>query len=446
MEVTVRVLQSLSSFSDRQLDRVTASASVFFTRRWFRMLDALNLPPLVRGKLELRYVVACCGTEPIAICPFIVTRSESIYFFYSLKKFFFTSWQAELLRMDPEKVRFIRWIGVVVAAYLSFARATGAGTEGWVLAVSPLSHRGDIAMAALPPTLESAVRGMVIDTLQHVASEQNLPLCFFGVQQEKAALRRALLQQNFQELFLVYDNLLHLPVSSFSEYLDLFRSDARRLFNREIKQARDAGVKFEITRDFDEITQYMERLYDTTYSRYGEEHFHHPASFWSSLGRHVAAHAEALVATHDCEPIGFSALLHKDEDLYFWRVGRSYQGAASEAAVYFNLAFYEPVKRAIELGAKRIWLGSGAWEAKRRRGAAGHALYSYMWFPRRWPRWVLMPYLETFARISQQQMAEATHPSAYLKVRYDRIADTKPHSASRQRRKGYSGSTSTAAG
>jgi predicted N-acyltransferase len=436
MDFTARVLNSLSSFADKQLDRVSENASVFHSRGWFRMLDAIDLEPLLRGKMVLRYVVVCRGSELVAICPFLVTRSESIYFFYSLKKFFFTSWQAELLRMNPEKASFVRWIGGVVAAYLAFARATGAGTGGWVLAVSPLSHRGDIALARMTAEEESIVRDKVVDTLQQVAADENLPLCFFGIQQEKEELRNALLRQNFAELFLVHDNLLELQVTSFAEYLDMFRSDARRLFNREIKQAREADIRFEIVRDLEEVSGCLERLYDATYSKYGEEHFHHPASFWSALGRYVAPHAEAVVAYRGSEPVGFSALLHKNEDLYFWRVGRSYEREVGEAPVYFNLAFYEPVKRAIELGAKRIWLGSGAWEAKRRRGAIGHALYSYIWFPRRWARWVLMPYLETFTRISQQQMAEATHPSAYLKARIDSASGTPaPHALPTRRKR-----------
>jgi predicted N-acyltransferase len=428
MDFRARVVHSLSSFPDDQLDRVTANSSVFFSRGWFRMLDAIDLEPLVRGGVSLRYIVVQRGTELLGICPFIVTRSDTIYFFYSLKKFFFTAWQSELLRLNPDKASFIRWIRGVVAAYLGFARATGAGTEGWVLAVSPLSHRGDIAMADLMPGERAMVCHRVVQALKEVASHENLPLCFFGVQQEKTGLRATLRDQAFAELFLVHDNLLELPVNSFAGYLDMFRSDARRLFNREIKQARTAGVRFEITRQLNEVSDPLERLYEATYSKYGDEHFHHPASFWSALGQYVAPHAEALIAYRGNEPVGFSALLHKGDDLYFWRVGRTYVGEVGDAPIYFNLAFYEPVTRALELGATRLWLGSGAWEAKRRRGAVGHALYSYIWFPRRWARWVLMPYLETFTRISHQQMAEATQPSAYLKLRIDTASSTPaPH-------------------
>jgi predicted N-acyltransferase len=430
MDVTAGVRESLSGFTDEQLDRVTARSSIFFDRRWFRMLDSIELPPLVRGQAVLRYVVVSRGAELVAVCPFIVTRSDSIYFFYSLKKFFFTSWQAELLRLDPNRAGFIRRVSSIVAAYLASAQATGAETNGWVLAVSPLSHRGDIALAPLSAEDEERVIDRVIDALQDVAKTENLPLCFFGVQHEKAEIRRSLVRRDFEELFLVYDNLLELPGSSFEEYLDMFRSDARRLFNREMKQARAAGVRFEVTAEVAKLSGPLAELYESTYSKYGDEHFHHPAAFWAALGQHVLPHAEALVAYDGRTPVGFSCLLNKNGDLCFYRVGRSYNGPVGDAPVYFNLAFYEPVKRAIELGARRIWLGSGAWEAKRRRGAVGHALYSYMWFPRRWSRWVLMPYLKTFTRISQQQMAAATQPSAYLKVRMDPPASQAwPHHA-----------------
>jgi len=60
----------------------------------------------------------------------------------------------------------------------------------------------------------------------------------------KFGFRQTLVERDYEELFLVYDNLLQLSVRSFDEYLGLFRSDARRLFNREMKQARAAGVRF----------------------------------------------------------------------------------------------------------------------------------------------------------------------------------------------------------
>jgi uncharacterized protein len=416
MNLNAEVRESLTSISDAALDRVTASSSVFFDRRWFRMLDAIDLAPLVRGEVALRYVVVSRDMEPVGICPFVVTRSKSIYWYYSLDKFFFSSWQDKLLRENPARGDWIRKVSRIVAAYRGFARATGVRTDGWVLAVSPLSYRGDIALAAMTEEDEQLARQAVIGVLQEVAKDEKLPLCFFGVQEDKTELRRALAQQGFVELFLAYDHLLHVSGQSFADYLDRFRSDARRHVSREIKLARNAGVRFEITQNLGDLSARMAELYESTSSKYGEEHFDFPASFWAALERYIVPQAEAVIAYSGREPIGFSLLLNKQHETWFYFVGRSYEGELTEAPVYFNLAVYEPVKRVLALGAERLWLGVGGSATKRRRGATGHPLYSCFWFPRRWDRAVLLPYLERFSQVNRRLQGDETVPSSYLKA------------------------------
>ena len=69
--------------------------------------------------------------------------------------------------------------------------------------------------------------------------------------------------------------------------------------------------------------------------------------------------------------------------------------------MYFGLSFYEPIKRAIELGARRLWMGPAGWDAKRVRGARPMPLYNCLWFPRRWDLWALAPCLGKFSEISR---------------------------------------------
>jgi uncharacterized protein len=417
MSFTVEVHESLSHISDAALDRVTSRASVFFDRRWFRMLDAVDLVPLVRGKMAMRYAVVSHGGEPVGICPFIVTRSQSIHWYYSLDKFYFTTWQSYLLKLDPNYADAIRRVSRLVAAYRAFARVTGARFGGWVLAVSPLSLRGDIALAEMSAEDERLARDAVIHLLQEVASDEKLPLCFFGIQEDKTHLRQALQHQGFEELFLTYDNLLLLPGRSFTEYLGQFRSEARRLFKREIQQAREAGVRFEITQELGPLSDRLAELYERTYARYSDDYCDLLPSFWTALQQYVAPHAEAVIAYRDREPIGFSLLLHKQRELWYYTGGRSYEADACDAPIYFDLAFYEPVKRALTLGAEHIWLGPGAWEVKRRRGATGYALYNFLWFPGRWSHKVLMPYLRGYSRHSRKWLTKESRPSSYLKPR-----------------------------
>ncbi|WP_438020336.1 GNAT family N-acetyltransferase [Sorangium sp. So ce315] len=394
---------SVSHLSDAELDALTAGASVFFGRRWLRMLDAVDLASLVRGELSLRYAIVSQQGVPIALCPFFITRSKTIHPHYSLEKFFFTSWKADLERLNPGSAS---WSGLAIAvadAYRRLAWLSGAGADGAVVVASPLSLRGGVLCAPQPTPVAERARKMVVEGLRELAASEQCPLYFYGVPEEDVALREALTGASFQELFLFYDNLVDVPGEGLEDYLGKFKSDARRLLKKEMAQARREGVRFERVSRLGEMGGHFERFYEVTYSQYGKEHFRNPAWFWAALERHVSPEAEAVVAMKGAEPVGFSVLLHKQEDLWFYRVGRAETGA-SASALYFNLAFYEPMRRAYQLGARRLWLGPGGYETKRRRGARRHAVSGFLWIPRRWSRKVLRPYLSLFSRLSRAQV------------------------------------------
>lgn len=407
MEMTVRVLDTLEAYTNEQLDVLTEESGVFFCRQWLRMLDAVDLDSVLGGTVHKRYIVVLSEQRPVALCPFLVTSSDSIYAFYSFDKFFFKAWQDELLQLNPDKARFIRWVAGAVSMYRRFACATGASTRGWVLGVSPTSYQFEIATAPMPANAQAAVQAKVIESLEEIASEEDMPLCLLGVRDEQQSLRDALSSRGFRELFLMFDSVLPLEVASFDDYLKLFPSDARRRFKREIQQAEAAGVRFQNATDVRDVSVDLHTLYEATYAKYGQERFRHDPAFWQTLESHVGPHLSIVLASHGDRPVGFSALLHKGKDLHFWRVGRSNDAELADVPLYFNLAVYEPIKRALEAGATRLWLGPGSWEAKRRRGAQAHACYSYIRFPRRWPRSVLTPYLSTFSRISRMEQTAA---------------------------------------
>jgi predicted N-acyltransferase len=397
MTLSLKIHDSVGHLSDAELDALTADSSVFFGRHWLRMLEAVDLASLVRGELSLRYAIVTTqqGT-PVALCPFFVTRSKTIYTPYSLEKFFFTSWKPGIAKGGG-------WgrVAVTVAdLYQSLAWMSGAGAEGGICVTSPLSMRASITCAGPSPDVVRQARALVIQGLQEFAASEQLPIYFYGVDSEDTALREALTGAAFQELYIFDDNVIDVRGENFEAWLGQFKSDARRLLKKEMASARDAGVRFERVSRLGEMGEQLERFYETTYSKYSKDHLRHPPAFWAALEQHVQPQAEAVVAYQGSEPIGFSLLLHKREDLWFYRVGRA-EADASETPLYFNLAFYEPMRRAYELGAKRLWLGPSGYETKRRRGARRHGLYSYMWIPRRWSRTVLQPYLSVYAKVSQ---------------------------------------------
>jgi predicted N-acyltransferase len=410
--ITVAVCDSLAHLSDAALDAVTANASIFFDRRWFRMLDALDLGPLLGAEADFRYVVVSRGGEPIGLCPFLVARGSSIYWYYSLEKLYFTGWQTQLLTLDPRRSRQVSILSRLVQGYRAFARATGVRTGGWVLAISPLSYAADIVLAPMPAEEARRTRAAVIAALRRVADDEDLPLCFFGVREDQADLRAALAGGDGDAFLVSYDHLLPVSPGGFEDYLTQFSGPRRRSIKYEIKRAQHEGLEFEVIQEFGEMSDLLARLYDNTASKYGNERLHKPAVFWSALHHHLGAHARALVVSRKGEPIGFIMLLDKQDNTWAYHIGRVYDQEVRSAAVYFNLCFYEPLRHALPPGTKRYWLGFGLGRSKRSRGAQPRAVYNYFWFPRRWDRAVLVPYLWEYGRMSRRILGPPRRPGS----------------------------------
>ncbi|NMO18689.1 GNAT family N-acetyltransferase [Pyxidicoccus fallax] len=403
MTLTLKFHDSVSHLSDAELDVLTSDTSVFFGRRWLRLLDSVDLSAMARGELSLRYAIVTQQGVPVALCPCFITRSKTIYTPYSLEKFFFTSWKGTFANAGG----FSRLAVTVADLYRALAWMSGAGMDGGVFVTSPLSMRSGIACAPQPPESARQCRELILKGLRELAASEQLPLYFYGVDGEDTALREELTAASFQEIYIFDDNVIDVRGEGLDSYLGQFKSDARRLLKREMAHARDAGVRFERVSKMGEMGEQLERFYEVTYSKYGSEHLRHPSWFWGALEQHVSPEAEAVVAYQDGAPIGFSLLLHKHEEVWFYRVGRAEAGA-SETPLYFNLAFYEPLRRAYELGAKRLWLGPSGYETKRRRGARRHALYSYLWIPQRWSRTVIQPYVSAYSRVTKMMVPGAT--------------------------------------
>jgi uncharacterized protein len=411
---SVRVVDSLRDFEDAALDQVTASASIFFDRGWFRMLDGLDLSALLGGAVRLRYAVATSADgAPLAICPFLTTRSRTVRFAYSFDKAFFTGWQEELVRESPEVERFVRWASWVIKGFRLLARGVGARTDGWVLAVSPLSFRGGMALRNLPPDAEARARRAVLAKLQDVAADEALPLCLFLVPEEDQPLREAAQAAGLEEMFLVYDTYIDLDGAGIDGYLARFRARPRDVFRREMKKVRRDGVRFEVSRDLSSVAPTLSSLYETTYTKYGGEHFAHPPEFWRSLERGLDRNVESIRAYRDDALVGFSVLLGK-RDLFAYRMGKLL--SEDDSSLYFNLAFYEPIRRAGERGCRRLWLGPGALKAKHHRAAVAHGLYGCFWFPDRASRSLFLPYLRAFTRATRKQLESARRPCTNLKA------------------------------
>ncbi|HSO00622.1 MAG TPA: GNAT family N-acetyltransferase [Candidatus Nanopelagicales bacterium] len=401
---------SVSAISDAELDRVTGRASVFFDRRWLRLLDALDLAPLVGGALTLRYVLVYEGEALAAVCPFVLADAGSIHYVYSFEKSFFTSWQDDLARINPEMAGAARWLSLLITGFRRLVTAAGVPTRRWILSASPLSFRGAVAVAPLEEAARRRVLGAALARLEEVGRAEDAPIWFFRIPGEEAELREALAERGFDEVLALYDNVIEGVEGGLDGYLARFRRGPRGNIKREMSRIRKAGVSFEVTRDPSGLEHELSALYEATYSKYGPERFGHPPSFWGALSRALGPHAEFILARRGGTLVGFTLLLHKG-DLWAYRLGKQEDAGDDGAFLYFSLAFYEPIRRAGELGARRLWLGPGGWGTKHHRGAMGYPLYSAFWFPSRVWRAALLPYLQAFSWATHRQLEFSTQRS-----------------------------------
>lgn len=400
----VQVIDSLRGLSDAELDRVTSGASVFFDRRWLRLLDELDLGPLLHGAVSFRYAVVRRDGELQALCPFFVTESPSIHLAYSFEKTYFSGWPEELARIDPRKARLARWLSRLLAGLRRASQLAGIWPSKWIVAVSPLSFRGGVAVAPLASADRAAATRALLGALQAVAEDEGAAAWFYRFPAADQELRDALGACGFDELFLLQDSVIEDLDGGLEGYLRRFQGTKRRKLKSEIAKAKSSGLRFESAKSVAGLEPEIARLYAGTYAKYGPEYFAHPPSFWSSVAERLGPCSDFVLAYRGEQLVGFTLLLHKNGDLWAYRCGKLEEERKAGDFLYFSLGFYEPMRRAAELSAKRLWLGPGAWGTKHHRGAVGVPLHGAFYFPRRATRAALLPYLRLFSRGTQHEL------------------------------------------
>jgi predicted N-acyltransferase len=289
----------------------------------------------------------------------------------------------------------------------------GTGIEGWVLATSPLGSRGGVVCRAdLGEGETQAVYDAVIAALKGVAKDERLPLCWNAIP-EAAPLAEALDRAGCTKVFYVVDSELALADAggTVDGYLKQFAHKTRLNFKSEMRSADKAGYRFEVvgSGDVAPIGDDIARSYENTYSKYGEEYFVHTAAFWTELVRSLDGNASLVVARKGDAFAGFSMLLHKGEEMFVFRVGRAPGPDGKDPPIYFSLLAWEPIRRALALGLRRVWLAGGAFEAKRHRGARARPLFSHLWFPSTRSRVIVAPFVTLYGRINWAQVSKKVH-------------------------------------
>lgn len=408
-------LSSVRGLDPVQVEEITADGRVFASPSWFEFLESLDLDEITQGDVQLSFATVFADGVPQLIQPVLRARGSGVYFLYSLRRYYFEYWIEEAVRLRPEKRERFAKIFAGVTKFRKALEWTGASLDDCWIVGSPLSYRCHPAASPSAPVSRSELYQQLIADLQRLSRSSKKPLCFLGVEDSGPVdpWRDALKQSGAAEAFLFYDNVIKLDAfETFDDYLHSFRRTTRRALQRDLKRTQDAGIDLRILQDIGSRSDSFAGMYKETYARHGTSYYHHPATFWKTLSDKCGVTTETAAAFHQDELIGFSVLLESRRrgEMWTYRIGRRAEGSWGEAPYYFALSFYTPIRRAIELGFRKIWLGPAGYEAKRVRGAEQIPLFNYFWFPRRFDRWTLQRYLKLFGRITKKQLDFSMDP------------------------------------
>lgn len=410
MRLRAELLKDFSSFPDDALGEITADGNTFASLEWYRFLERLELSEIVGGQVRLAYAAVYADDQPVCVCPVLRARGQGLYFAYSIRRYYFEHWIEKSLRRHPQVDRQFARLLRGVTWYRRALEWSGTPLNDCLFVGSPLCARSHIPVAPSSVASRSAVYRCLLKCLQRESLRTRVPLWFFCVPGEASRLAESLTASGFGRSFLFHDNFVDVRgLRRFSDYLWTFRRPVRRVFLRELRNVERAGFDFTLSNDLTDCADTVADICVRRGDPRATNTLRHPVEFWRELGDAFGPRAEAVLAERQQDTLGFHVMLRSERrgELWSYRMGRSTRGPTRCSSFASALAFHEPIRRAIALGYRRVWLGPTAYEAKRFRGARQIPLYNYFWFPRKWDRWVLMPYLAQFGHIVREQFARS---------------------------------------
>jgi predicted N-acyltransferase len=168
---------------------------------------------------------------------------------------------------------------------------------------------------------------------------------------------------------------LQTPWQSFGGYLSDLPHSRRYSVRRELEQFRTSGCSVSIVQLADCYDRVGPLLANVQHQHGHQETATDMVHYLERQARWLNDQSLVFLCFKSGRLIGFSLGYQWQDALYLRAVGLDYE-FARQTSVYFNIAFYLPIRHAIECGLSGIHLGSGSYEAKVLRGARLEPLWS----------------------------------------------------------------------
>lgn len=352
-------------------DRVTAQASLFFSRRYLRALE--SAPP---DNVAPRYALIFSGAEPVAAVVGQVVELSGARFadatLATRRREHANASALDVVRAAGRKLRAAavrRW----KARALVCGNTLSWGQHG--VAFAP----GVDARSLWPAVAEALYR---IRRAERLSGQTDIVL-IKDLASEDMEAARALEPLSFRSLETEPDMQLELPEQwrSFEDYLASLNTKYRKAARQTIKEIDAAGVRIEGVLDVAAHAERLHALYLQVQERAAVRPVTIARDYLPALARELGADFRCTLARRDDEVVGFVTTLRDRDTAIGYYIGFDAQ-ANVELPLYFRL-LQVVVADALELGCRRLSLGRTALDPKARLGAKPHP--QHVWLRHRVP-------------------------------------------------------------
>jgi uncharacterized protein len=228
-------------------------------------------------------------------------------------------------------------------------------------------------------TADHSTRMALLDELETLAAQWDAPTAgVLYVDFEDDSLREVLQLRGYIEVLVAANCTLPVGEGGLAEYIAGLSKERRKKTRREIRQFEETGITFGSGTVSDNIDR-ISHLAASLQAKYG--HGYDPdwqAKVLLNVERTVRPYINLAIAERpNGELVGFVVYFVKDGVIYPKMAGFD-RSSESHEFVYFNLSFYELIRRAPALGVHDIEYGIDAYSAKVFRGCRLQPRYCYL--------------------------------------------------------------------
>jgi len=235
-------------------------------------------------------------------------------------------------------------------------------------------QRGDGTHFIFHPGLKedqiNLLQNEILDEIENIAAKNKVSACFLNVTDDEVHLIKSLTQRGYYKSMDLPSNFIDIKWSSFEEYLKYLSEkyfNITKTIKYELRKNRKSGVVIEELENTDDHEERLLELLKSNHFKYNTTKFPFKQNYFRKLKENFSNNAIIYSAVKDGIIIGVLIELRKGKEAFFSSTAVDHERSQNDFT-FFNLGYYEPLKRAMQCKISRIYFGRGLYNTKIRRG------------------------------------------------------------------------------